>query len=73
MNIEQMIKRIDDIAKQRGISRNKLLISCDSKYYADNLNKGKLPNLASIAKIADYLDVSIDYLAGRTDKPDVNR
>lgn len=26
-----------------------------------------------IVKLADYLDVSIDYLLGRTDKPEVNR
>ena len=27
------------------------------------------PNLEAIAKIADYLDCSVDYLLGRTDNP----
>ena len=27
----------------------------------------------SLARIADYLDVPVDYLIGRTDKPEVNR
>lgn len=27
----------------------------------------------SLAKIADYLDVSVDYLLGRTDNPEVNK
>lgn len=26
-----------------------------------------------VIKLADYLDVSVDYLLGRTDKPEVNR
>lgn len=30
---------------------------------------GKLPNGETLLKIADYLDVSVDYLLGRTDKP----
>lgn len=33
----------------------------------------KLPTINNLLKIADYFDVSIDYLLGRTDKPEVNR
>ena len=28
---------------------------------------------STLALIADYLDCSVDYLLGRTDKPEVNR
>ncbi len=28
---------------------------------------------SSLARIADYLDCSVDYLLGRTDNPEVNR
>lgn len=46
-----------------------------------NLNKNTLSNMYngsmlkgdSLAKIADYLDCSVDYLLGRTDKPEVNK
>ena len=31
------------------------------------------PSLEAAEKIADYLDCSVDYLLGRTDKPEVNR
>ena len=31
------------------------------------------PSAEVLEKIADYLDVSVDYLLGRTDKPEVNR
>ncbi|MBS6447554.1 MAG: helix-turn-helix transcriptional regulator [Clostridiales bacterium] len=35
--------------------------------------EGTLPNGETLIKIADYLDVSIDYLVGRTDKPEINK
>lgn len=31
-----------------------------------------MPSVEKIAKIADYLDVSVDYLLGRTPCPDIN-
>ena len=33
----------------------------------------KLPTLQNLLKIADFLNVSIDYLVGRTDKPEINK
>lgn len=33
---------------------------------------GKLPNGETLLKIADYLNVSVDYLLGRTDNPNSN-
>lgn len=37
------------------------------------LYHGKSIALDSLAKIADYLDCSVDYLLGRTDNPEINR
>lgn len=34
---------------------------------------GKMIAADSLARIADYLDVSVDYLLGRTSKMEVNR
>jgi len=31
------------------------------------------PSAEVLEKIADYLDCSVDYLLGRTDKPEVNK
>ncbi|MCI8388120.1 MAG: helix-turn-helix domain-containing protein [Clostridiales bacterium] len=67
--------RIKSIAKLKNISTVKMLIECD-------LNKNTLSTMTargswiqanSLAKIADYLGCSVDYLLGRTDNPDVNR
>lgn len=38
-----------------------------------NLRHGRMIAADSLARIADYLGVSIDYLIGRTDNPEVNR
>lgn len=34
---------------------------------------GHLPNYKSLLQIADFYDVSVDWLMGRTDKREVNR
>ncbi|SDF71222.1 helix-turn-helix domain-containing protein [Sporomusa acidovorans] len=31
------------------------------------------PNIASLIKIADYFGISIDFLVGRTDNPQINK
>lgn len=36
-------------------------------------NGNKKPSLDLLIKLADYFEVSIDYLVGRTDNPDVNK
>ncbi len=34
---------------------------------------GKVIASDSLARIADYLDCSVDYLLGRTDNPEINK
>ncbi len=34
---------------------------------------GHLPNYRSLLQIADFYDVSVDWLMGRTDRREVNR
>lgn len=38
-----------------------------------NMRHGRAIASDSLARIADYLDCSIDYLMGRTDNPEINR
>ena len=38
-----------------------------------HMNHGKAIAFDSLARIADYLDCSVDYLLGRTETPEINR
>lgn len=48
------------LAELCGISKNSIL-----RYERD----GVIPEIVSVVKIADYFNVSVDYLLGRTDDP----
>ena len=51
------------VAKMTGISQGTM-----NEYK----NGKKLPTIPNLLKIADFLDVSVDYLLGRTDNPNIN-
>ena len=38
-----------------------------------NMRHGRTIASDSLARIADYLNCSVDYLLGRTDNPEINR
>ena len=40
------------------------------QFYEKNENE---PNLSNLIKLADYFDVSLDYLVGRSDNPKINK
>lgn len=65
--------RIKAICKSKKISMDEMLQACDLGVNAiRQINDTKGMASFSLAKIADYLNCSIDYLVGRTDVPEVN-
>lgn len=38
-----------------------------------NIRRGDVKSVETFYKIADYLDCSVDYLLGRTDKSEINK
>lgn len=63
------LEKIKELAKKRGISLAKLEESLGySTNYFYTL-KTKAPNAERLAEIANYFNVSTDYLLGRTDNP----
>lgn len=64
-------EKIKELADRHGISINKLEERLGySRNTIYNL-KTKKPNAERIAEIADYFNVSTDYLLGRTENPKV--
>ena len=56
------------IATKMKLSKNKLLSNASlNKSVFDNMKKGTIPSVDKIHRIADYLDVSVDFILGRTE------
>lgn len=65
------LEKIKELAKKRGIPLSKLEESLGySTNYFYTL-KTKTPNAERLQEIADYFNVSTDYLLGRTDNPNI--
>ncbi len=67
--------RLKEIRKSKGISQLKLAMDL-------NMNQNTIsryetgerePGLAELKKIADYFNISIDYLLERTDNPEIKK
>ena len=63
------------IRKEKGISQLKLALDLNtSQNTISRYETGERePGINELIKIADYFDVSIDYLVGRTENPKVNK
>lgn len=64
-------EKIKELAEKQGISLNKLEANLGySRNTIYNMRKST-PNSERISEIADYFNVSTDYLLGRTDNPNI--
>lgn len=74
-NSTEIAIRIRDVAKSKNIKIKDMLLKCDLNKNAlsSMLSGGSMPKSENLAKIADYLDCSVDYLLGRTDVVEVNK
>lgn len=61
--------RVLKLIAENNITKNKLLVELNlsKNSFVDWINRGTVPNGDILKKIADYFDVSVDYLLGRTD------
>lgn len=71
-NSNNVAERIKLRAKQKGVSIRKLLSDINLAANTMGNMKKSMPKSDSLAKIADYLDCSVDYLLGRTKNPSCN-
>ena len=73
-NSPNVANKIKSYAKAKGIPLKTILDFCElgSNTFSHMLH-GRSLAFDSLARIADYLDCSVDYLLGRTDVPEVNK
>ena len=65
-NSQDVAQSIKKMSKDKNITIKKLLEDV-------GLGFNSMPKADNLAKIADYLDCSVDYLLGRTDNPEINK
>ena len=74
-NSQEVSNLIKELAKSKKIAIGKMLSDCSLSVNTLSSMQagGYYPRLEALAKIADYLDCSVDYLLGRTDDPQSHR
>ncbi len=73
-NAQELVQHIKKQAKQQNILIGDMLLACDLNINTlSQISDKKGLSSFSLARIADYLDCSVDYLLGRTDNPEVNK
>lgn len=71
---QELSQRIKDLAKSQNVLIKDMLLSCDLSVNAvSQISDKKGLSSVSLAKIADYLNCSVDYLLGRTGDPEVDQ
>ncbi len=73
-NSHNIATNIKTTAKGKNVIIKQMLLDCElGSNTMSAMYHGKSIASDSLAKIADYLGCSVDYLLGRTDNPEVNR
>jgi hypothetical protein len=73
-NSQELIVAIKSRAKEKNVLIKDVLTACDLNINTlSQVTDKKGLSSFSLAKIADYLDCSVDYLLGRTDSPDSHK
>lgn len=69
-----LYRRIRDLREDKDLTQSKmgLILSCSQRVYS-NYERGDIDiPTATLIKIADFHNVSVDYLLGRTNNPKMN-
>lgn len=73
-NTQEMANRIKQQTKLCGYNMKDMLSELELGInIVSHLAKGQVMSSINLAKIADYLDCSVDYLLGRTDNPNSHK
>ena len=68
----EVSEKIKRRLKEFGITAEEMLSELGMGKRTLQNYKASMPKADNLAKIADYLDCSVDYLLGRTDNPNIS-
>ncbi len=70
-----LAERLRECRKERGLTQGQVAIYCDitEKAYQNYELMTREPKLEILVKIAEFFEVSLDYLVGRTDKKSIQK
>ena len=73
--MEIFAERMKELRLERGLTQEEVgKIIGVKRYSVYSYEKGRAcPEMKGLVALADFFEVSMDYLAGRTDKKEVNR
>ncbi len=68
-------KRLRECRKERNLKQWQIAVYCDitEKAYQNYELMTREPKLEILVRIADFYEVSLDYLTGRTDLKQINK
>ena len=70
MDIKFLANQIETLCNQKNLTIKAMLSGCGlKKNVVDNIKNGSMPSIDKICAIAEYFNVSIDYLVGLDDIP----
>lgn len=70
MNINSLVLTIQNLCIKNNLSVDKMLKECGLKpTVVDNLKKGSIPSVDKVCAIAEYFNVTTDYLLGLDTEP----
>lgn len=73
MNLELLISNIEMLCKAKNVSVHQMLAECNlGKSVIDNAKKGSTPSVDKVLAIANYFEVSVDYLLGYSSNAEHN-
>lgn len=68
MDNQIIVSRITELCKEKDVSVNRMLQETgQNKNVVDNLKKGSKPSIEKVSAIAEYFNVSVDYILGKTE------
>lgn len=74
MDLSRLLEVIKEQCSLKGVTQKDALIQSGAgERFVQNIKQGSAPSIEKCQALAVYFGVSLDYLVGNTDVPEVNR